>query len=229
VLPSAADVRPQIEIRGKGHSLLAEEAVLVGFDADGHRLRNDDLPALIEAAPDGDLPDLVKRRQLSAALTRLPELTQILDEFRRKLLGFTDNRQDAALQAGHFNDFVFVTRLRAAILASLARAGDAGAVEAEIASSLQNALGFVRAREDRRPDWLQEPELKGAHLINAEADLRAVLLHRFWVDQRRGWRFTHPNLEELGFVRAEYVALGELACDEAAFSDASPRLKAAFD
>jgi hypothetical protein len=99
--------------------------------------------------------------------------------FRRKLLGFTDNRQDAALQAGHFNDFVFVTRLRAAILAGLARAGDAGAVEAEIASSLQNALGFVRAREDRRPDWLQEPELKGAHLVNAEADLRAVLLHRF--------------------------------------------------
>jgi hypothetical protein len=92
---------------------------------------------------------------------------------------------------------------------------------------LQNALGFVRAREDRRPDWLQEPELKGAHLVNAEADLRAVLLHRFWVDQRRGWRFTHPNLEELGFVRAEYVALDELACDEAAFSDASPRLKAA--
>src|SRR6202022_1994522 len=36
--------------------------------------------------------------------------------FRRKRLGFTDNRQDAALQAGHFNDFVFVTRLRAAIL-----------------------------------------------------------------------------------------------------------------
>jgi hypothetical protein len=26
----------------------------------------------------------------------------------RKLLGFTDNRQDAALQAGHFNDFLFV-------------------------------------------------------------------------------------------------------------------------
>ncbi len=27
---------------------------------------------------------------------------------KRKLLGFTDNRQDAALQAGHFNDFLFV-------------------------------------------------------------------------------------------------------------------------
>lgn len=31
---------------------------------------------------------------------------------KRKLLGFTDNRQDAALQAGHFNDFVFVSLLR---------------------------------------------------------------------------------------------------------------------
>jgi hypothetical protein len=28
---------------------------------------------------------------------------------KRKLLGFTDNRQDAALQAGHFNDFLFVS------------------------------------------------------------------------------------------------------------------------
>ena len=25
----------------------------------------------------------------------------------RKMLGFTDNRQDAALQAGHFNDFIY--------------------------------------------------------------------------------------------------------------------------
>src|SRR5439155_26690176 len=33
----------------------------------------------------------------------------------RKLLAFTDNRQDASLQAGHFNDFVQVTRLRSAL------------------------------------------------------------------------------------------------------------------
>ncbi len=147
--------------------------------------------------------------------------------YTRKLLGFTDNRQDAALQAGHFNDFVFVTRLRAAILAGLAVAGVEGAEEAAIAAALQNALGFLRSREDRRPDWLQEPDLKGAHLINAESDMRAVLLHRFWVDQRRGWRFTHPNLEDLGFVRADYVALDELVRDEQVFSDAPALLKAA--
>ena len=42
-----------------------------------------------------------------------------LPEFTRKLLAFTDNRQDAALQAGHFNDFVFVILLRGAILSAL--------------------------------------------------------------------------------------------------------------
>jgi hypothetical protein len=34
-------------------------------------------------------------------------------------LSFTDNRQDASLQAGHFNDFVKVGQLRAAIANAL--------------------------------------------------------------------------------------------------------------
>ena len=33
----------------------------------------------------------------------------------RKLLSFTDNRQDASLQAGHFNDFAQVALLRSAL------------------------------------------------------------------------------------------------------------------
>ena len=33
----------------------------------------------------------------------------------RKLLSFTDNRQDASLQAGHFNDFAQVMLLRSAL------------------------------------------------------------------------------------------------------------------
>ncbi|MEO0249536.1 MAG: DEAD/DEAH box helicase, partial [candidate division WOR-3 bacterium] len=38
-----------------------------------------------------------------------------------KLLTFTDNRQDASLQAGHFNDFIHVAVLRSALYASLRR------------------------------------------------------------------------------------------------------------
>lgn len=38
---------------------------------------------------------------------------------RDKLLTFTDNRQDASLQAGHFNDFIHVALLRSALYAAL--------------------------------------------------------------------------------------------------------------
>lgn len=37
----------------------------------------------------------------------------------QKFLSFTDNRQDASLQAGHFNDFFTIARLRSAIYNSV--------------------------------------------------------------------------------------------------------------
>ena len=46
-----------------------------------------------------------------------------IEQSKRKLLAFTDNRQDAALQAGHFNDFMFVALLRGAVLAAVRQAG----------------------------------------------------------------------------------------------------------
>src|SRR5690606_26478045 len=44
----------------------------------------------------------------------------------RKLLSFTDNRQDASLQAGHFNDFVDIALLRSALWRAVDRAGAEG-------------------------------------------------------------------------------------------------------
>jgi hypothetical protein len=59
-------------------------------------------------------------RSTSTTITAFTILNQLADAgFKpedQKLLSFTDNRQDAALQAGHFNDFVQVIQLRAAIL-----------------------------------------------------------------------------------------------------------------
>ena len=51
-----------------------------------------------------------------------------------------------------------------------------------------------------------------------EAVLREGLQHRFWIDQRRGWRFTNPNLEQLGLVRADYQYIGDLARDDEEFT-----------
>ena len=139
----------------------------------------------------------------------------------RKLLAFTDNRQDAALQAGHFNDFVFVTLLRGAILAALPE-GDDGLSEDQVGAALQAALNFSGQATERRSEWLIEPDLKGANLLGAERAIREVLAHRFWVDQRRGWRYTNPNLEQLGLIEADYLSIDEMVRDDELFADCLP-------
>lgn len=136
---------------------------------------------------------------------------------KRKLLGFTDNRQDAALQAGHFNDFLFVSLLRAATLAAIRKAGAEGLGDSDMGTKVQAMLGFRPENAARRGEWMLEPETKGVAQIQAGKNLVRVLAHRIWADQRRGWRYTNPNLEELGLVRADYLALEALAEDSAAF------------
>jgi Lhr-like helicase len=164
---------------------------------------------------------------VSSALRWMNADGRALPPDRRKLLGFTDNRQDAALQAGHFNDFLFVSFLRAATLAAVRAAGPQGLSEDEFGRRLQTALGFTAANVARRQEWMLDPAIKGVGLVEAERTLARVLAHRAWVDQRRGWRFTNPNLEELGLIRAEYLSLDELASDDTAFANGPPELRTA--
>jgi hypothetical protein len=113
---------------------------------------------------------------------------------KRKLLSFTDNRQDAALQAGHFNDFLFVSLLRSATLAAVRTAGPKGLGDDEIGGKVQTALGFRAENVARRSEWMLEPDAKGVGQINAVKAITRVLAHRVWSDQRRGWRYTNPIL-----------------------------------
>jgi Lhr-like helicase len=145
----------------------------------------------------------------------------------RKLLGFTDNRQDAALQAGHFNDFLFVSLIRAGFLGALDVAGAAGLSSAALGEAQQKALGFDRNTPEIRAEWLLEPTLKGFNLQEAEATLRQVLAYRVWFDQRRGWRFTNPNLEQLGLVDVDYQGLDALVTDEPLYANAPDVLRRA--
>jgi hypothetical protein len=138
----------------------------------------------------------------------------------RKLLGFTDNRQDAALQSGHFNDFLFVSLIRAGFLGALEAAGDRGLRSDELGPAQQRALGFERPNPEVRGEWLLDPNMKGFHVQEAEGTLRQVLAYRVWYDQRRGWRYTNPNLEQLGLVEVNYLGLDDLVADESVFTDA---------
>src|SRR4029079_11589248 len=101
---------------------------------------------------------------VSSALRWMHGSESEMEPETRKLLGFTDNRQDAALQAGHFNDFLFVSLIRAGFLGALNLAGDRGLRSDELGAAAQRALGFDRTSQDVRAEWLQEPNLKGFNL-----------------------------------------------------------------
>ncbi len=164
---------------------------------------------------------------VSSALRWMHEKESGLEPDTRKLLGFTDNRQDAALQSGHFNDFLFVSLIRAAFLGALDLAGDHGLHSDELGAAQQRALGFDRSTRELRAEWLLEPSLKGFNLQEAESALRQVLSYRVWFDQRRGWRYTNPNLEQLGLIDVEYLGIDELASDEELFATAPDLLRLA--
>lgn len=164
---------------------------------------------------------------VASALRWMHGLGSGLEAVKRKILGFTDNRQDAALQSGHFNDFLFVSLLRAGFLGALEQAGPAGVRSDQLGELQQRALGFDKQTPEVRAEWLLEPSLRGFNLTEAEKTLREVLAYRVWFDQRRGWRYTNPNLEQLGLLKVDYIGIEDLAADDELFKNAPDILKRA--
>ena len=133
-----------------------------------------------------------------------------LDEKARKLLAFVDNRQDASLQAGHFNDFVQVTQLRGALYRALKQA-PGGLTDEIVAQRVSQELGLHMA------DFARNPGAKYGQRDEALRALREVTGYRLYLDLERGWRVTMPNLEQTGLLRIEYRDLSEVAKDAEAW------------
>ncbi len=135
------------------------------------------------------------------------------DQVPAKLLDFTDNRQDAALQAGHFNDFVQVSLLRAGLFTALHEAGTDGITYTEIAERVFDALGLPMA------EYAQNPTAKRGAKEEIDRALREVLSYRIYNDLRAGWRVTSPNLEQVGLLHVAYPFLDDLCADESEWQD----------
>lgn len=131
-----------------------------------------------------------------------------LDQEAKKLLSFTDNRQDASLQAGHFNDFVEVSMVRGAIYRAAKSRGEAGMQHHELTQLVFDELDLPFSAYAAEPDvrYQGEKETKQA--------LRDVLGYRIYNDLRRGWRVTSPNLEQCGLLEIEYSSLEDLCAND---------------
>lgn len=162
-----------------------------------------------------------------SALRYLYESDNQLSPEARKLLGFTDNRQDAALQAGHFNDFVSVLLIRSAVLAAVQKAGSTGLDEVALPQAMFEALGFDRDDRSVRSEFMLDPDVKGSNRRQVQETMRSMLAYRAYYDLRRGWRFNNPNLQQLGLIRIAYQDLADVAADEAEWQQAHDRLRIA--
>lgn len=141
-----------------------------------------------------------------------------LPQHAQKLLSFTDNRQDASLQAGHFNDFIEVGLLRAAIYRAVKQADPAGLTHDIIAEKVFDALDLPLKLYARDPDvrFQAEQETKRA--------LRQVLGYRLYRDLRRGWRIALPNLEQCGLLEIDYTDLDAVCTAEDIWAECHPAL-----
>ncbi|HVT60488.1 MAG TPA: DEAD/DEAH box helicase [Thermoanaerobaculia bacterium] len=138
----------------------------------------------------------------------------------RKLLSFSDNRQDASLQAGHFNDFVQIVQLRAGLLAAIRRAGSDGLGHADLTHEVFAALALPFASYAANPEARYGGEA-------TRAAFREVLGYRLYQDLRRGWRITAPNLEQTGLLTIDYEELGDVAANQELWHTAHPALATA--
>jgi superfamily II DNA/RNA helicase len=166
-------------------------------------------------------------RSTSTTITTFTILNQLADagypRGDQKLLSFTDNRQDAALQAGHFNDFVQIVRLRAAIRKALDGAPGKSLTFSNLGEAVFKALAlrpteFANLSEDNAPP---------ATLRLYREKFQDFLLYQAIADLRRSWRIILPNLEQCALLRIDYRDLEEnTGADSEAFWADIPVLSA---
>lgn len=128
---------------------------------------------------------------------------------RDKLLTFTDNRQDASLQSGHFNDFIHVSLLRCALHAALVQ--DNELTFDRVAQAVVAASGLAVGSVAKNPE-LDPTSPAASDVMRVFTELTE---YRIYEDLRRGWRVVQPNLENVGLLCIGYRGLETLCANEA--------------
>jgi superfamily II DNA or RNA helicase/very-short-patch-repair endonuclease len=134
-------------------------------------------------------------------------------EKEQKLMSFTDNRQDASLQAGHFNDFIQVVHLRSAIEKVLRDKNAIFSIH-DLIFKVEEALQLPET------DYAQNPatNLRFPSEKNRKA-LRDYITYRIIQDLKRGWRYILPNLEQTALLEITYENLDKYCADKENWTD----------
>jgi superfamily II DNA/RNA helicase/very-short-patch-repair endonuclease len=129
------------------------------------------------------------------------------EEVAAKILSFTDNRQDASLQAGHFNDFVQTSFLRAALNGALQT--NQTLTHVNFVDEVFKVMNLPQSAYAKQPAEYEEGRK------NNEDAFKELIEYRLYEDLRRGWRIVQPNLEQCGLLEIEYRGLENLCRNNA--------------
>lgn len=117
----------------------------------------------------------------------------------RKVMTFVDARQDAALQAGHFNDFIRIGKLRGAINKALSNS-DEPIDSVRIGRLTFEALNLEPA------EYLQTPK-QGRALDEQKRKFVEYIDSLIFDDLLGNWTVIMPNLEDCALLNIEYKYL----------------------
>jgi len=149
---------------------------------------------------------------VSAQVQRLPE-------GMRKVIAFSDNRQDTALQAAHMNSLHNRFAFRRALYHTLRESGavvgrdawvELADVGLRIFETMRSYGVLPRFRRDRRAYGRDR---------QAEARYQRYLQFVTLRELRATHRRTHQNLEDVGLLAVSYLGLDECAADDAFWAD----------
>ena len=113
---------------------------------------------------------------------------------------FVDARQDAALQAGHFNDFIRIGKIRSAIWNAVKEA------EKPIDSSNIARLVFESLHLSAN-EYSARPELRGRRMDEVKEILIRYLSTIIYDDLAGNWSVITPNLEDCALLKVDYKYL----------------------
>lgn len=136
-----------------------------------------------------------------------------LKAFEEKVLTFSDNVQDTALQTGHFNDFNRVVELRRALYQSLKKKSKIRL--SELGTSIYEELHLSESNFSKNP-----PDDRGFKMGESDDEkaFKTLVYCRALEDLAYAWKVTLPNLEQVGLLRFSYEGLEQL-CEHVGWSE----------
>lgn len=123
-----------------------------------------------------------------------------VDEADRKVMTFVDARQDAALQAGHFNDFIRIGKIRSAIWNAVKTA--IGPIDnSKIARLVFDNLHLSLS------DYAMRDNLRGRRADEVKEIMVRYLSTIIYDDLAGNWSVIMPNLEDCALLKIGYKYL----------------------